>query len=95
MAKRRKNGHKNSFMLKSYNFMDKDPVIDMVRTAVQMSKKSYLKIRADGGPTPSTLYGWFDGKTRRPQFCTSIAAMRAVGGDFLMRLPNGEVKKIR
>ena len=81
-------------ILKSYNFVDKDPVIDKVRTAVQMSRKSYKQIRAAGGPTPSTLYGWFDGKTRRPQFCTTAATLNSVGGRFEMILPNGTRVKV-
>ncbi len=67
---------------RSYNFIDKDPAIDVVRTMVQQSNKTYKNIAENGGPTPTTLYNWFDGKTKRPQFCTLIAAARAVGGDI-------------
>jgi hypothetical protein len=69
---------------KSYNFVDKDPAIDVVRTMVQQSKKSYRQIHADGGPTPGCLTKWFDGGTKRPQFCTLAASVRALGGDVII-----------
>lgn len=92
MAKKHKRGGLNIY--KSYNFVDKDPVIDMVRTAIQLSNKSYKQIAEKGGPSVSTQYAWFDGKTRRPQFCTTAAALRASGGDVLIKLPNGRVQRI-
>lgn len=79
---------------KSYNFVDKDPAIDVVRTLVQQSRKKYSQIQADGGPTPTCLRAWFDGKTRRPQFCTLAAATRAVGGDVVFIDPNGKHLKL-
>jgi hypothetical protein len=79
---------------KSYNFVDKDPAIDVVRTMVQLSNKTYRHINDAGGPVPATLYNWFDGKTRRPQFCTLIAAARAVGGDIRFVNRQGELIRL-
>ena len=90
--KTRKNGR--LVVYRSYNFVDKDPAIDVVRTMAQASKKSYRQIYEAGGPTPSTLYNWFDGKTRRPQFCTLIAAARSTGGDIQMVTRTGQVIKL-
>lgn len=67
---------------RTYNFRDKDPIIDRVRTAVQDSKKSYSDLRDDCGISTSTLSNWFGGKTRRPQFCTVMAVLRACGKDL-------------
>ena len=78
---------------KSYNFLDKDPAIDVIRTMVQQSSKSYREIHEANGPTPSCLYAWFDGKTRRPQFATLMRATRAIGGDIQFVRPNGRVIK--
>src|ERR1700685_2148582 len=88
-----KSKKKSIIVYRSYNFLDKDLAIDVVRTMVQQSSKSYKKIYQGGGPTPSTLHNWFDGKTKRPQFCTLIAATRAVGGD--VKFVNRQGQEIR
>lgn len=90
MAKKKR----SIIVYRSYNFINKDPAIDVVRTMVQQSYKSYSKIHDNGGPTPTTLYNWFDGKTRRPQFCTLIAAARAVGGDVQFVSRAGQVIRL-
>ena len=71
------NGHLRPY--KSYRFIDKDPVIDQVRTIVQDSELSYVEIHEKSGVSTSTLWNWFHGKTRRPQFCTVEATGRACG----------------
>jgi len=79
---------------KSYSFVDKDPVIDMVRTAVEDSSLTYRDIKDKGGPSPTCLSRWFDGNTRRPQFCTIMSAYRAVGGDVILKSPSGMELKL-
>jgi DNA-binding phage protein len=69
---------------KSYLFRDKDPVIDLVRTAVDDSKISYEQISADSGVSSNTIYQWFHGKTKRPQHCTVMAVLRAVGKELVV-----------
>lgn len=64
---------------KSYNFRDKDPVIDVVRTVVEDAGKSYAKVERDSGVTTQTLRNWFYGRTKRPQFATVAAVVRACG----------------
>jgi DNA-binding phage protein len=64
---------------RSYNFVDKDPVIDAMRTVVEDSGKSYARIQRDSGVTTTTLSNWFLGKTKRPQFATVAAVARACG----------------
>jgi hypothetical protein len=59
---------------RNYMFIDKDPIIDFTRTAVERSKKSYQSIHDSTNVSTTTLYNWFGGKTRRPQFA-SIAAV--------------------
>lgn len=70
------------FFYKTYNFKDKDPVIDEMRTALQDSGKSYQEVHEDSGVSATTLYNWFNGETRRPQFATIRAAARAMGYDY-------------
>ena len=74
---------------KSYNFVDKDPILDWTRTVVEDAKMSPRQIQEAGGPTASTIYNWFYGKTRRPQFCTVAAAALACGVNVI------DLRKVR
>lgn len=66
---------------KTYRFIDKDPVIDEVRTAVEDSGLSYVEIGAKVGRKhiASTLHGWFQGGVRRPQHASVQAVLIACG----------------
>lgn len=81
MTKKKKGG--GTFKLyQSYSFKDKDPVIDELRTIVQDSGDSYSQIESKSGVTTSTLYNWFGGTTKRPQFASIMAVSRALGYDL-------------
>lgn len=67
---------------KSYSFIDKDPAIDKIRTAINDSGKSYDWIADRSGVNVTTLRNWFGGTTKRPQFATLCAVARALGYDF-------------
>jgi hypothetical protein len=67
------------FTYKSYNFIDKDPIIDEVRTVFAQSGASYRWIEEHSGVTSNTVRGWFDGETRRPQAATVNAVLRSLG----------------
>jgi transcriptional regulator with XRE-family HTH domain len=67
------------FVYKSYNFIDKDPIIDELRTVVQDSGHSYKQIHEDSGVSTQTLSNWFSGDTRRPQAASLNAVARALG----------------
>jgi hypothetical protein len=71
-------------LYKSYNFRDKDPMIDKVRTVVQDSELSYAKISDKSSVSTGTLYNWFSGTTRRPQFCSMNAVLRCIGHEFVI-----------
>lgn len=73
----RKNGALKLYS--SYNFVDKDPVIDKMRTMVKREGLRYGEISALSGVSASTMTNWFDGKTRRPQYATVMAVIRALG----------------
>lgn len=66
-------------LYKSYSFIDKDPVIDVLRTIVKDSEKSYLQIEIASGVKAQTMRNWFGGKTKRPQFATVAAVARGLG----------------
>jgi transcriptional regulator with XRE-family HTH domain len=69
-------------LYKSYSFRDKDPIIDQMRTAVQDVGLSYGQIEGESGVSSSTMYNWFHGDVRRPQFATIAAVARAIGYDI-------------
>jgi hypothetical protein len=75
---------------KSYIFRDKDPVIDMMRTAVEDSGNSYVHISVDSGVAAGTLTNWFKGDTKRPQFATLQAVAYALGKEFVLQNKQGK-----
>lgn len=77
---------------KAYSFMDKDPVIDVLRTLKRDTEMTDREITDAGGPTTDTLHNWFKGKTRRPQFATVAAAAVAMGTTSLPLTADGRNK---
>jgi hypothetical protein len=67
------------FTYKSYSFIDKDPIIDEIRTLYQDSGVNYGWLHEHAGVSPGTLVNWFDGQTKRPQAATLNAVARALG----------------
>jgi DNA-binding phage protein len=69
---------------RSYNFRDKDPIIDAVRTVIQTEGVSYAAVHEASGVSVTTLYNWFDGEVKRPQFATVMAVVRSLGYDLTL-----------
>src|SRR5271154_1294910 len=70
----------NGFMrYTTYNFVDKDPIIDVLRTMKNYAKISNREIAERSKVSAGTLGNWFGGKTKRPQFATVAAAASAMG----------------
>src|SRR5262245_16537743 len=69
---------------KSYIFRDKDPVIDILRTAIKDSGLSYKAVHEESGVATGTLTAWFSGDTKRPQFATVNAVARGLGKEFVL-----------
>ena len=67
------------FTYKSYNFVDKDPIIDEVRTVFNASGVNFKWIEAESGVTSQTLSKWFSGQTKKPQAATVNAVLRSLG----------------
>lgn len=68
----------------AYLFRDKDPGIDLLRTALRdklggLSRKHFAIVQEQGGPVVQTLDAWFNGKTRKPRNESLEAAGRAAG----------------
>jgi hypothetical protein len=66
-----------------YRFINKDPIIDVIRTAIQRrgnaSPEQINRIAFDAGIHPGTLHNWLDGDTRRPLSITTRFVLEALG----------------
>lgn len=80
---------------KSYNFRSKDPVIDLLRTAIKDGGHDWGDIENDSGVTTRTLHNWFSGTTKRPQFATVQAVARSIGYDLMLVKSNRQLKLIK
>lgn len=77
---------------KSYRFINKDPMIDKLRTVLQGAfpgQKRGMKIQYSAaslasGVKEGTLRNWFEGETKRPQFATLCAVARGAGYDLAL-----------
>jgi transcriptional regulator with XRE-family HTH domain len=67
------------FTYKSYNFIDKDPIIDEIRSIYQDSGANYQYIHQHSGVAAGTISNWFNGQTKRPQAATINAVLRCLG----------------
>jgi hypothetical protein len=64
-----------------YRFIDKDPVVDEIRTLVQdegLIKKLELVHQLSGVST-TTIDNWFNGETKSPQNRTIMAVVTSLG----------------
>ena len=81
------------FTYKSYSFVDKDPVIDEVRTIYQASGVNYKWLSEQSSVSISTIRNMFEGKTKRPQSATTEAILRSMGYKRVI-VPFGEIVQI-
>jgi DNA-binding phage protein len=76
-------------VLRTYRFVDKDPVIDMCRIMLQdlglFSKKNMAKVAALASLHGNTLHNMFFGDTRRPQHATVMALITACGFEITLK----------
>jgi hypothetical protein len=66
-----------------YNYTNKNPVIDKVRTVLQdegmYAKKQRHILHQLSGVNVSTFEGWFEGDTKNPRHETIMATLAALG----------------
>jgi transcriptional regulator with XRE-family HTH domain len=67
----------SGFTYKSYNFVDKDPIIDYIRTVIRDSGMKLKNISLESGVSYYTINSWLYGKTKRPQAASINAVLRA------------------
>lgn len=63
----------------SYRFIDKDPIMDCLRTARQDSGLSVSETAVQSNVSATTIANWEQGKTRKPQFATAAAVATVYG----------------
>jgi DNA-binding phage protein len=77
-------------MYDTYRFRDKDPIIDVVHTCVDIFAtihnikfgRALKLLSTSSGVSQSCLYNWFSGSTRMPRFATVMAVVHATGRDI-------------
>ncbi len=62
-----------------YRFINKDPVIDIIRTGLQQSGRDYKEVAACAGLHPTTINNWLFKDVRRPQNITIELALTELG----------------
>jgi transcriptional regulator with XRE-family HTH domain len=67
------------YSYKSYSFVDKDPMIDYIRTIIYESGATLTKISEDSGVNANTISKWLYGETRQPRAASINAVLRALG----------------
>jgi len=77
-------------LYKSYNFTNKDPIIDKMRGFTKGF--SYSEIAEKSGVSHTTLHNWFEGKTQRPQYATVMAVAHACGFKVVFVKRGGKVE---
>jgi predicted transcriptional regulator len=66
-------------LIKSYNFTDKDPIVDKMRGPIRRSRMTEKEIATDTGLHIQTVRNIFGGKTKHPRYSTVIKIMRCCG----------------
>jgi transcriptional regulator with XRE-family HTH domain len=67
------------YSYKSYSFVDKDPMIDYIRTIIHESGETLKKISEDSGVGVHTISKWLYGETMQPRAASINAVLRALG----------------
>src|SRR5262245_22589037 len=66
-----------------YRFIDKDPIIDVIRTVLQrggnLSQSQLDRVSYESGVAASTIHSWLFGYVRRPQSLSTRFVLEACG----------------
>ena len=77
-----------------YRFVDKDPVIDVIRTAFQrkgnLSHEQILKVSYESGVSASAISGWLFGDVRRPWSLSTRFVLEALGVAIQYQFDDGK-----
>jgi hypothetical protein len=65
-------------LYKSYAFKTKDPMIDILRTALKDDGIDWRDLPEFTGVSYATYHSWFEGDCRMPRHCTIAATIRSL-----------------
>ncbi len=65
--------------MSDYRFIDKDPVIDLIRTAYHEGSFKIKDVAAKSRVHPNTISRWLYGDVKRPQNYTIMRVMEVMG----------------
>lgn len=66
-------------LYRTYRFIDKDPIVDALRTVMQQEHLKASEIHEISGVAKQTVDNWMTGETRRPQNVTACAVTSSLG----------------
>jgi hypothetical protein len=69
----------------AYLFVDHDPILDQIDTVIADAGLDLTAVAGKSHVSPTTLYNWSIRKTRRPQFASVAAVVRACGGEIIVQ----------
>ena len=72
------------FSYPTYSFIEKDPVIDTLRTPLTRKHITTKDLAAPSGVSQGTIRNWFYGETRRPSHATVKAVAIALGFTYTL-----------
>lgn len=72
------------WLVRSYNFIDKDPECDRFRTLFQKEKIKESELAVLAGLSKQTVANMFGGKTRKPQHATFAKMAGAMGYSYTL-----------
>lgn len=79
----------------SYLFEEHDPVLDAIDTVIKDAGVSYTYIHEKSGVAQNTLRNWHLRRTKKPQFATVAAVVRACGGEIVVTMDREEARNNR
>lgn len=94
MTTTKKLSNGNIKITKTYSFVGRDPVIDVMETVMHNSGKNPNQLSKIGGPSPSVMYNMRNGKTKSPHFKSIVRTARATGGDVVIMTKDGNTIKL-
>jgi hypothetical protein len=75
-------GNGSMWLTRSFNFVDKDPECDVMRTLYQKQRIRENELAVLAGLSVSTVKAMFGGKTRKPQHLTFCKLAGAMGKKY-------------
>lgn len=85
--------------VKDYRWLDKDPIIDVIRTAFQrtgnLSEEQIDRVAFDAGVQPQTIKNWLYHDIRFPRSLTTRFVLEALGVSITYNDHNGDPIKER